>query len=201
MQKKTPRIFIAHGYKGSPQKPPWLMWLKEKLENKGFEVIAPQFPNPENPKVSEWVKTIDESLGGVFENVIFLGHSLGGCAILRYLDAVKPEGKTKIPQNAKSAKTVILVAVPYSADNVPAAFPKDGLDFIVPPYNFEKIRREARQFIYIYSDDDPLVKKEAGLEFRRRLGGKFTPMKGMRHFETQDEIPKIKYIIENLFHA
>ena len=48
-------IFILHGTEGHPGEN-WFPWLKQELEQKGYNVIVPQFPTPLviPAKISEW---------------------------------------------------------------------------------------------------------------------------------------------------
>lgn len=188
MPKKLYRILIAHGFKAAPDRPPWLKWLKDELTKDGHTVYAPSFPTPAEPKMPGWIAMIEQTLDSNFHNVIFLGHSLGGLAILRALEAHKIKDK----QSPDRARAVFLVASPFSIENRP----KEALDFVIPPYDWKKIRQRIETAFHIYSDDDPRVAFKDGLEMRRFLGGKFIPMKRMGHFDHQDKIPKIKYLID-----
>lgn len=44
------RVFIIHGWSGSPEEN-WFPWLKKELENSGFEVHVPQIPDADNPEL------------------------------------------------------------------------------------------------------------------------------------------------------
>jgi hypothetical protein len=88
-----PRVILVHGWDGSPEGG-WFPWLKKEMENKGFKVLAPQLPKPEEPRISNWVPKIKEAVGEPDEQTYFVGHSMGCQAIARYLAAL-PEG-TKV---------------------------------------------------------------------------------------------------------
>lgn len=77
-------IFIFHGTGGYPEEN-WFPWLKEELEKEGMKVFVPQFPNPDKPKVSEWLNTLKEYERYLNEETILIGHSLGGIFLLRVL--------------------------------------------------------------------------------------------------------------------
>ena len=71
-------IFIIHGYSGySPEN--WFPWLETELTQLGHEVIIPNFPNPDNPKLGEWLEHFSQY--SLDENTIAIGHSLG-CAFI-----------------------------------------------------------------------------------------------------------------------
>jgi len=76
------RVFIIHGWGGSPEGG-CLPWLKSELEKNNFEVLAPQMPNTEEPKIEEWVSYLSEFVGEIDENTCFVGHSIG-CRLVRF---------------------------------------------------------------------------------------------------------------------
>lgn len=191
MTKKAHTFLIAHGFQGAPSRPPWLKWLKQELEKEGHTVHTPFFKTPETPKLAEWLETIEETLQSNFHNVIFIGYSLGGNAILRALEAHTIQDK-KTPDRARA---VFLVGAPFS----PEKRPPETLEFLRNPYDWEKIRQRSETFFHIYSKDDPFVDFKEGLEMRRFLGGKFVPMVHMKHFDHQETFPKIKYLIDQNF--
>lgn len=86
------KIQIIHGWESSPDEP-ILKWLKFSLQKKGFEVSAPDMPEPEKPKIETWVGKLKEVVSPDKETIL-VGHSIGCQAILRYLETL-PEG-TKV---------------------------------------------------------------------------------------------------------
>ena len=86
------RVFIIHGWGGNPDEP-WLKWLKQQLEAKDYEATNPKMPNTWNPKISEWVNRLNQSVGEPNEDTYFVGHSIGCQAIMRYLE--------QLPENQK----------------------------------------------------------------------------------------------------
>lgn len=175
---KIRRAFLAHGFRGSPQIPKWYTWLKKELESRGWEVKVPQFPTPDHPKVLEWNSTIESELGGDFSDVVFIGHSLGGLAILRTLESHSESGK---------AAGVILVGVPAKDVRRPQIAEFFG-DFNMPKIK-ENVNRENLH--YVYSLDDPYVPLAHGRELLDKLGGTFHEFKKMGHFQDQEAFPEI----------
>src|SRR3990167_1700607 len=84
------RIIIIHGWDGYPEEG-WFPWLKKELKNQGLEVLVPQMPEPEAPKIENWVPKFSEIVGTPDENTYLVGHSMGCQTIVRYLEAL-PEG-------------------------------------------------------------------------------------------------------------
>ncbi len=175
---KTQKIFLVHGYKGSPQIPKWFSWLKNQWTE--LEVIAPQFPDPAHPQVKDWISTI-ENYNLDEEKTIFVGHSLGGLAVLRYIQ--------EHDLNGKKAKAIILVATPM------ADVGKSAIVEFLPPLKREKIKEKTGQFIQIYSKDDPYVPSSHGEEAQRMFGGELIMFDDRSHFEKQETFQEIKEVI------
>lgn len=80
-----PTAFIIHGSYGNP-KENWFPWLKNELENKGFQVFVPQFPIPKQEdqnkawgghNLNAWISTLKKYSKYINENTIFIAHSRG----------------------------------------------------------------------------------------------------------------------------
>jgi len=82
------RVFIIHGWSGSPDEP-LLKWLREELESKDIDVVALKMPETDEPKVNYWINFLAKEVGGIDEGTYFIGHSMGCQAIMRYLEMVK----------------------------------------------------------------------------------------------------------------
>ena len=50
-------VFIIHCSNGNPNIH-WYPWLKEKLENKGLNVVVPQFPIGNDQNLDNWLNTM-----------------------------------------------------------------------------------------------------------------------------------------------
>src|SRR3990167_6703628 len=78
-------VIVIHGYQGHPDTG-WKLWLKQELEKLSVQTFLPPMPTPNTPKEDEWVATIAEQVKNASEPIILVGHSLGGSALLRYLE-------------------------------------------------------------------------------------------------------------------
>lgn len=47
------RVFLIHGWGGSPTTD-FLPWAKEELGKLGYEVITPDMPDTDYPKIETW---------------------------------------------------------------------------------------------------------------------------------------------------
>lgn len=80
-----------------------IAYLKERLKA-DYRIIAPEMPDPENLKYADWKKTLGEALNERDGEVILVGHSLGGSAVLKFFS----EEERKV-----SIKGMFLISSPY----------------------------------------------------------------------------------------
>ncbi len=160
------RVYVIHGWGANPSCN-WFPWLRQELENKGAEVFVPEMPNTNYPQCKEWVENLRVLIGEPNSDTILVGHSLGTATILRYLESLK-EGE--------SVGEVFLVA---AADANPG-FPEVE-SFVSTPPDYEKIKKGAKSFTVIHSDDDPVVPFEMGQRLAKGLGAEFIPLSGLGH--------------------
>src|SRR3989344_3519750 len=128
---------LLHGLGSNPQSF-WFPYLKKKLEEKGYSVWAPQLPNADIPDINIWLPYILEN-GQFNGETVLVGHSAGAPLILSILENIN----TKVKQ-------AILVAgfiTPLDKEN-PEPILQDS-------YNWEKIKQNCGEFIFINSDNDP----------------------------------------------
>src|SRR3989344_4225379 len=81
------RVYIIHGWGGSPREKT-NEWLKRELQKRGYEVIVPEMPDTDEPKIKNWVEKIRKVVGNPDKNAYFIGHSVGCQGILRYLETL-----------------------------------------------------------------------------------------------------------------
>jgi len=173
---------LMHGKDTDPTQK-WYPWLKKEVEKKDIEFIAPKLPKADDPVLNEWLNEIE--ILNPNKNAIFVGHSRGGVAILRWLE--------KQPEN-KKIKKVILVAV-----NNPAVSEKNQKKdthgfFELGKYNFKKIKSHCNNFVVLHSEDDEWVPFLAGEENAKGLNAKFLKFKNRGHFGKKlpkQEIPEL----------
>jgi len=165
--KKLSKILILHGWNASP-KEHWFPEARERFEKVGFRVESPELPGNYFPKKEEWVRIIESFKPD--ENWVLIGHSLGGVAILRYLE--KAPGKIK---------QVILVATPYDAMKFGAID-----NFFAGGFDWPKIKANSPQFDLVYEADDMAVPLKHGQKYAKKLGGKLHVLPGFDHFQKID---------------
>lgn len=119
----------------------WKSSLQETLGDE-YTVIQPRMPNATNAKYAEWKIWFEKYIPLLEESVIFIGHSLGGIFLAKYLsEEIYP----------KKITATFLVAAPY---NTETNHPLADFNITQPLTKFEEQGGE----IYLYhSNDDQVV--------------------------------------------
>ncbi|GAB3938846.1 alpha/beta fold hydrolase [Larkinella terrae] len=84
MKKQVLFIHSAGPQRGHAGSGDLAAYLKKRLGPR-FRVICPEMPDPENPSYESWKVQLDHELLAVENQVILVGHSLGGSVLLKYL--------------------------------------------------------------------------------------------------------------------
>jgi|SRR3989338_2445717 len=184
------RVFIIHGWGGNPNKD-WIPWAKSAIENKGYEVIAPQMPDTDNPQITPWIDTLKKSVDKPRMDDIFIGHSIGCQTILRFLEGLLEDQKVD---------KVIMVAPWFTLTNLE----DDEAWKIADPWlktqiDFTKVKPKANSFIAIFSDNDQWVPlKENRTMFEERLNPKITLLHNKGHFSEEEGVSELPEILNFL---
>lgn len=174
------RVFIIHGWDGSPEAN-WLPWMKAELEKRKYEVATPAMPDTEHPNKEAWVKHLAEVVGEPDGETYLVGHSIGCKAILRYLEG--------LPEDKKVAG-VLLVAGWVSLTMWEGRTEEETAiinSWMTPPFDFKKVKQQAKKFVAIFSDNDPFVPLEKNVDtYRDELGAKIIIERGAGHFTGEE---------------
>lgn len=169
---------ILHGTSGS-SKGNWFPWIKGKLEEKGWIVWIPDLPGAEKPNIERYSEFILENKDWEFnEDSWIIGHSSGAVATLGLLQ--------NLPENV-----VINMAVLVGSfkDNLGR---EDLSDLFIKPFDFEKIKKHAKKFILIHSDNDPYCPLDHAKYLAKKLQGELLIKEGQEHFSYSAGGPKYK---------
>ena len=183
------RVFVIHGWMGSHREQRYVQ-LKKKLENKGFEVYLLKMPNPEEPRIEEWVPFLKNSVGVCDAETYFVGNSVGCQTILRYLEGLA-QGE-RVGGAVFSAGWVNLKAESFEdAEDFEIARP-----WIESEINWTKVRLHSDKFVALFSDDDPYVPIEDVNIFEKKLGAKCVVEHAKGHFPGYDNGAVLKAVLE-----
>lgn len=185
---------IIHGWGGNPELG-WFVWLAEELKKKGYRVIKPKMPNPEEPEIGAWLKKISSLVKTADNETIFIGHSIGCQAVLRFLEK----------SNFKKVGGVVLVAgwmnlkeFAYTEDpESEKEMRRIAKPWITKKINFKKIKTKTDNVVCIFSDNDPFVDLNNSKMFRKELGAKIIIEHNKGHFE-EGKTKKIQVLLKGM---
>jgi predicted alpha/beta hydrolase family esterase len=163
------------------RKKDWKGYL-EKILGKEYEVLLPTMPNKLNAKYKEWEIFFKKVSRLLKDNVILIGHSLGGIFLAKYLS--KNKIKVKI-------KSVILVSAPFKERN--------GLlrDFSLPK-SINNFINQAEKIYILHSKDDKIVPVTHSLKYKEIIPkAKILIFKNKGHFNVE-KFPELIKIIKSL---
>lgn len=119
----------------------WKSNLKEDL-GEDFDVLHLKMPNAQNARFIEWKIWLEKFIPYFNQDVIFIGHSLGGLFLAKYLsENVYP----------KKIKATLLVAASY---NTPMHNPLVDFNLNIP---LTKFAEQGGNILLYHSKDDPVV--------------------------------------------
>lgn len=143
---------IFHGIGDEPQSY-WIPFIKKGLEEKGYKVWTPHLPKPDDPTLSIQIPFVLEN-GTFSEETVMIGHSAGVALIFGVLE-----------QLSSPVKQVI--GVSGFVDVI-----QPVLKHIVKDFAWKKIQSNAKEFIFINSDNDPWgANDKQGRIMLNHLGG------------------------------
>jgi predicted alpha/beta hydrolase family esterase len=184
------KVYLIHGWDGSPEEP-MLQWIKNKLEERNFKVIVPKMPNPSEPKINSWINKIRKVAGDLSEEDILIGHSVGCQAVLRYMETLKDK---------KVAKVILIAPWMYLDENTikeeGEEVKKIAKPWVETPIDWKKVKIHCKEFIAIFSDNDPYVPLSNTNLFKEKLNAKILILNNKGHFDPSSGIKELPEILE-----
>ena len=166
MKKVIKKVFLIHGFEGTPNGG-WRPYLMRELEKQDIYACSLSMPSPEAPKLDEWLEEIKRYIDrNKNDDVYLVGHSLGGTAILRYLEKY----------NSSNLKGVVIVSAPchQNANEKIRDFLSNGFDWV-------KMKNKVSKVVVIHGDNDPLVPASDAEETSRELDGRLILVPNGKH--------------------
>lgn len=200
--KKKIQILLVHGGMTFKNKKDYLRYLKtrkislkkkitwsgdylDKKLGRNFELIRPRMPLPDDAKYDDWKIYFKRHIPYLRNNLILIGHSLGGIFLAKYLS------ENKFP---KKILATILVAAPYGGKNKNANYTLG--DFSLPK-NLTKFQKQGGKIFICHSKDDPVVPFVDADKYKKALPeAKMVVFKNREHFN-QESFPEIIKMIKN----
>lgn len=180
------KAVILHGTDGNPEAN-WFPWLKQQLEEQGYEVWVPLLPENHTPNREVYNNFLFNS-GWDFTNNIIIGHSAGAVSILNMLmDDRCPHIKLGAMVGAWSH----MQDTDLDIDQFKHLFPPEGFDFPL-------IKSKADKLVFLHGDNDPLCPLAQARWLAEQLDSEITIVPYAGHFYGKDwhEIPQLMHLLE-----
>ncbi len=186
----TKRVIIIHGWEGGPDKD-WMPWANKELTKLGYQVIIPEMPDTNHPKIGPWVEKVAETVGKPDEDTILVGHSIGCQTILRYLQTL---------HKGQMFDKVIFIASWVSLTPL-SLRTKEEREIVKPwydtPIDFAKAKTHANSFTAVFSDNDQYVPLQENRKVvEKNLGARIIIEKGMGHFSEDAGVTKLPVLLK-----
>lgn len=159
----------------------WKPWLRKNLGDE-YEVIIPQMPNKTNAQYEEWKIWFEKIINQLNQEVILIGHSLGGAFLSKYLT----ENKVN-----KDIMAVFLVAAVYECDS----HGKTLASFELPKVG---INLQSDDVYLYHSKDDPVVPFSELDKYIKALPNAVVRILQDKKHINQEEFPELLNDIKNL---
>lgn len=144
-------------------------------------------PTPAHPQKNEWVRTIAETVGEPRPTDVFVGHSLGTIAILRYLETLKPDQKVG---------KVVLVAGFY--EDLGDEEMHEIMTFVETVPDWGTIRAACPSFSVIHSDNDDVIPLPFAQRLANNLRVPLEVFEGYGHFSFADEVMELPLVLAKI---
>lgn len=139
-----------------------------------YEVLRPSMPNKESAKFEEWKIWFEKYIPYIRDEVILVGHSLGGSFLAKYLS------ENRLPSTILGT---FLVAAPYDQD--------DGRELVefAAPSDLALLEEQGGDLFLYHSTDDPVVNFSELAKYRTAL-----PEAHIRTFEDRQHFNQEEFL-------
>ncbi|MFA5386874.1 MAG: alpha/beta hydrolase [Candidatus Paceibacterota bacterium] len=162
----------------------WKKNLGKKLGN-DFEVILPEMPNALNAKYIEWEIMFGKLIPFLEEEIILIGHSLGGIFLAKYLS------ENILP---KKITAIFLISAPFGSQNA-----KPSLGDFSFEKDLSKLQEQGGKIFLCHSRDDACVPFSDFEKYKKELPKAEEMIFEDRGHFNQMEFLELAEIIKELF--
>ncbi|MEK7633133.1 MAG: alpha/beta fold hydrolase [Patescibacteria group bacterium] len=164
------RVILIHGYKAT-SKSGFFPWLERELRARDFDVVIPELPNPEEPDRDVWTETLVKTCAPLKETDIIVGHSLGGAAALRMLEAAEARS---------TPHAMVMISTPWMI--------KDDKfrGFFMSELDFEVLMWRASKFVVIHALNDSIIPVDHAKRYASVFHAKLVTPETGEHFQGEE---------------
>ena len=177
-----PRIVYIHGNGATHWSFAWAKWLKEELENAGFETFFETMPDSVIARGAYWLPFL-ENFVKVGENDVLVGCSSGAVAAMRFAEVHKIKGSVLIG--------------PCTTDLGDELEKQSG--YFDAPWDWQAIKNNQGHIGLFHSDNDPFIPQAEFAVVQKELGPDVVMLPGQKHFIEQDTFPELLGYITKTF--
>ena len=185
--KNRGTAIIIHGFEGNSNAN-WFPWAKEQLENLGYEVVLLDMPEPDHPKLKEWIDTLAQYKSKLNEDSIIIGHSLGAQVAMQFIAGLD-----------KKINALYLVAPTMKMLDIEAMRKRDDMansDFVSlekivkAPIAWAEVSKYTEYTFAILSDNDDFINLNVTQEYLSKHDIVSHVLSGRGHFQ-EDSLPEL----------
>ncbi len=181
-------VLLIHGFNGIPK---IFNYFKKELENKGYNVILPNFPLREEIEIEGYFEVFNKYKGIFNDNLIVIAHSIGNPMFIKYISK----------NNYKIGKYVSLAGFSeaYYNEGKDDLNEKVKLTVLTDKEKKDAIRQINEKYS-IYSDDDHIVPFNLLEKYCRDIESKPILIKSIGHMGKKsglETLPEVIDLIDN----
>lgn len=174
-----PRIVYIHGNGATHWSFAWAPWLKQKLEEAGYETFFETMPDSVIARAKWWLPFLEKHVKPG-ENDVLVGWSSGAVAAMRYAEEHKIKGSVLIG--------------PSSSDLGDELEKQSG--YFDTPWQWQKIKEHQEHIALFCSDNDPFVPQREFDIVAKELQPEVIKLPGRGHFMDETTFPELlEYIV------
>ena len=177
-------VLLIHGFNGKPK---IFEYFKEKLEEKGYNVIMPDFPVREEITVEGYFEVLDKYQNIFNEDLTVIAHSIGNPMFIKYLS-----------KNKYSIDKYISLAgfsKDYYNEGKDVLNEKVKLTILNDKELKDTIRLSNKRFS-IFSKDDHIVPYEILKNFSEEIKAVSISIDGIGHMGKKSGLEKLPEVID-----
>ncbi|MCA9353579.1 serine hydrolase family protein [Candidatus Nomurabacteria bacterium] len=181
------KFILVHRWSGGPEDD-WRPWLKTELENLGCEVLVPEMPETDTPRIDAWVSHLENISGENLEDTYFVGHSIGGQAIMRMIE-----------KSDKKVGGAFFVSGWFNLENLEdEEVAEIAKPWIETPIDTSKLKELIPHTSLVISDNDPFGYFEYNKEKFSEIGANIVVLHNAGHITEDDGYKELPELLEEI---
>ncbi len=178
-------ILIVHGAYGGPEKH-WIPWIKEKLENHGYNVVVPRFPDPQSHDLNSWLMVFNDYRKYLDKDSLIIGHEIGSIFIFHILEELKDK-----------VRAVFLVSS-FIGKPTHEKFKVINPEFINKEFQWEKIKKSCQRFYLYHGNNDPYIPVEDAITLAENLDANLNLIRNGGHLDQNSGYLMFELLLEEI---